>query len=94
MDSFLSHFSRAFGLKDKDGLCPEGLIDQNNCASICLPEAVWTTASQGLYFHQVPQPLMLLTGAVLICCRMACQPGNINQSPTKLKQVTAFNAAV
>ena len=61
MVSSLSHFSHAVGLKDKDGLCSEGLIDQNNCASICLLKAEQTTESQGLYFHQLSQPLMLLT---------------------------------
>lgn len=61
MVSSLSHFSHAVGLKDKDGLCSEGLIDQNNCASIRLLKAEQTTASQGLYFHQLSQPLMLLT---------------------------------
>lgn len=53
MVSSLSHFSHAVGLKDKDGLCSEGLIDQNNCASICLLKAEQATASQGLYFHRL-----------------------------------------
>lgn len=71
MVSSLSHFSHAVGLKDKDGLYSEGLIDQNNCASICLLKAERTTASRGLYFLQLSQPLMLLTWVVLICCRTA-----------------------
>lgn len=75
MVSSLSHFSHAVGFKDRDGLCSEGLIDQNNCASICLLKAEWTTASQGLYFHQLFQPLMLLSWAVLICCRTAWRNG-------------------
>ena len=53
MVSSLSHFSHAVGLKDKDGLCSEGLIDQNNCASICLLKAEQATASQGLYFQRL-----------------------------------------
>lgn len=83
MVSSLSHFSHAVSLKDKDGLCSEGLIDQNNCASICLLKAEQTTASQGLYFHQLSQPLMLLTWVVLIGCRTAWQAGNIQQSHAK-----------
>ena len=71
MVSSLSHFSHVVGLKDKDGLCSEGLIDQNNCAPICLLKAEQTGASPGLYFHQLFQPLILLTWVVLICCRTA-----------------------
>lgn len=85
MVSSLSHFSHAIGLKDKDGLCSEGLIDQNNCASICLLKAERTTASQGLYFHQLSQPLMLLTWLVLICCRTARKAGNIQHGKAILK---------
>ena len=85
MVSSLSHFSHAVGLKDKDGLCSEGLIDQNNCASICLLKAERTTASQGLYFHQLSQPVMLLTWVVLICCRTARQARNIQYGDASLE---------
>lgn len=77
MVSSLPHFSHAPGLKDKDGLCSEGLIDQNNCASICLLKAERTTASQRLCFHQLAQPLMLLTRVVLMCCRTALHATNM-----------------
>lgn len=83
MGSSLSHFSHTVGLKDKDGLCSEGLIDQNNCASICLLKAEQTTASQGLYFHRLSQPLMLLTWVVLIRRSTAWQTRNIWQSHLK-----------
>lgn len=72
MVSSLSHFSNAVGFKDKDGPCSEGLIDQNNCASICLLKAERTTASQRWYF-QLSQPLMLLTWLILMCWWTALQ---------------------
>lgn len=75
MVSSHSHFSHAVGLKDKDGLCSEGLIDQNNCASICLLEAEQTTASHELYFHQLSQPLMSLTWVVRILCMQYTNSG-------------------
>lgn len=81
MVSSLSHFSQAVGFKDKDGLCSEGLIDQNNCASICLLKAERTTASQRWYF-QLFQPLMLLTWLVLMCWLTALQASSTAETET------------
>lgn len=83
MVSSLPHFSHAVSSKDKDGLCSEGLIDQNNCASICLLKAEQTTASQRLYFHQLSHPLMLLTWVVLMCYWAVLQARNTLPSHAK-----------
>lgn len=85
MVSSLSHFSQAVGFKDKDGLCSEGLIDQNNCASICLLKAERTTASQRWYF-QLFQPLMLLTWLVLMCWRTALQARSTAEASLNWKE--------